>query len=206
MASYSVVGEEEIKRRLAKDLVVSPILDPDSQIKDCSINLRLGMNIIIPRLSEHQAIEPRNLSEHEVLKFQRIRQLLFGEKFVIHPGRMILASNFEFIYLPEDVCGFVLSRSSYGRLGLLVATATFVHPNWTGCLTLELVNKGELPILLSCGDPVAQLVLLNCERVSRRGLKDVPLRPHYTQPAKKEEWAKIDMIGKFAGLPLNNKR
>jgi len=204
MARYNVICEEEIKQRLDKDLVVSPVLYPESQIKDCSINLRLGMHIVIPRLSQHTAIDPRNLSENEVLKFQMEQQLSFGEKFVIHPRRMILASTFEFIYLPEDVCGFVISRSSYGRLGLIVATATFVHPNWTGCLTLELVNEGQLPIILSCGDPVAQLVLLNCDKVPRRRIKDIPLRPHYKQPAKREEWENIEKIRKFVGLALNN--
>jgi dCTP deaminase len=200
MEGYSVVCEGEIRFRLSKDLVVSPILDTETQIRDCSINLRLGMNLVIPRLTEQQAIDSRKIDEHGILKFQRFKRLSFGEEFVIHTGRLILASTFEFIYLPEDICGFVMSRSSYGRLGLIVATATFVHANWTGCLTLELVNEGQLPIILRCGDAVAQLVLLKSEKIPRKGIKDVPLWPQYRKPAKEEEWSKFDWIREYNNL------
>jgi deoxycytidine triphosphate deaminase len=44
-------------------------------------------------------------------------------------------------------------------LGLLSATAVQVHPHFHGCLTLELVNLGTLPIELTPGERVAQLVV-----------------------------------------------
>ena len=37
---------------------------------------------------------------------------------------------------------YVLGRSSWGRVGLIVATAVMVQPGYTGTLTLELVNEG----------------------------------------------------------------
>lgn len=196
MARIGLICEEEIRKRLYRDLVVSPILDPASQIKDCSINLRLGLKIVTPRLSEHKSIDPKHLSEHEVGKFQRMRQLSFGEEFIIHPRRLVLASTFEFISLPHDICGFVLSRSSYGRLGLVVATAIFVHPNWKGCLTLELVNEGELPISLNSGAPVAQLILQNCDSVTGKKLIDVPLSPKFKKAMSEKERIKIEAIEK----------
>jgi deoxycytidine triphosphate deaminase len=53
----------------------------------------------------------------------------------------------------------VVGRSSWGRLGLIVATAVFVHPGFRGCLTLELVNEGDSPIALSPGVRIAQLAV-----------------------------------------------
>jgi deoxycytidine triphosphate deaminase len=44
-------------------------------------------------------------------------------------------------------------------VGLLVATAIFVQPGFSGCLTLELVNHGESPIALYPGSRIAQLVV-----------------------------------------------
>ena len=61
--------------------------------------------------------------------------------------------------MPENVAAQVLTRSSYGRLGLLTATAVQVQPGSRGCITLELVNQGETPIALTPAARVAQLML-----------------------------------------------
>ena len=66
----------------------------------------------------------------------------FNRKFRLHPGGFLLGATLEFISLPNDIAGFILSRSGYGRTGLLIAAATYVHPGWKGCLTLELENLG----------------------------------------------------------------
>jgi dCTP deaminase len=194
MPSLNVLSEKEIKKRLAKDLLITPILDPCYQIEDCSVNLRLGTKIVLPRLSEHTCIDPRELSDDAAIGFQRMRLLSFGEQFILHPRSLILALTYEFVALPRDICGYVLSRSSYGRLGLVVATATFVHPNWKGCLTLELVNQGELPISLHPLDPVAQLVLQNCEKVPKKKLTDVPLEPQFRKALNKDDLKKLEHI------------
>jgi len=44
-------------------------------------------------------------------------------------------------------------------VGLLVATAIFVQPGFSGCLTLELVNHGESPVALYPGSRIAQLAV-----------------------------------------------
>jgi deoxycytidine triphosphate deaminase len=71
----------------------------------------------------------------------------------------VLAATLEYVVLPGDLGAQVITRSSYGRLGLITATAIQIHPLFRGCLTLELVNLGALPISLYPGERVAQLVL-----------------------------------------------
>jgi len=46
-----------------------------------------------------------------------------------------------------------------GRRGLIIATAAGVHPGFTGCLTLELTNVGEIPIAIKPGMTICQLFL-----------------------------------------------
>ena len=58
--------------------------------------------------------------------------------------------------MPKNLGGYVTSKSSWGRRGLIIATATGVHPGFKGCLTLELRNVGEIPIALYPGMPVCQ--------------------------------------------------
>jgi len=80
-------------------------------------------------------------------------------EFLLHPGQFALGAVYEFIKLPLDLCADVVGRSSWARVGLVIAMATFVHPGYAGCLTLELQNLGEVPIRLQPGMRVAQILL-----------------------------------------------
>jgi deoxycytidine triphosphate deaminase len=84
---------------------------------------------------------------------------VLGYKFVLHPSELVLAATLEYLVLPADLSAQVVSRSSYGRLGLLSATAIQVHPHIHGCLTLELVNLGTVSLVLTPGERIAQLVV-----------------------------------------------
>lgn len=82
-----------------------------------------------------------------------------GDYFVLHPRQFVLGETLEWIHLPADLAAFVTSRSSWGRDGLIIATATGVHPGYSGILTLELTNLGEIPLRLYPGLSVAQLFI-----------------------------------------------
>jgi len=83
----------------------------------------------------------------------------FGERFILHPRAFVLAVTLEWIRLPSNMAGYVVGRPSWGRHGLIIATATGVHPGFTGCLTLELTNVGEIPITIKPGTTICQLFL-----------------------------------------------
>jgi dCTP deaminase len=82
-----------------------------------------------------------------------------GKAFVLHPGSFVLAVTLEWIRLPHSLSGDVVGKSAWGRHGLNVATATGVHPTFTGCLTLELSNIGDIPIKLYPATRICQLFL-----------------------------------------------
>ncbi|MBA3311110.1 MAG: dCTP deaminase [Nocardioidaceae bacterium] len=80
------------------------------------------------------------------------------EPFILHPGEFVLGSTYETITLPDDVAARVEGKSSLGRLGLLThATAGFIDPGFSGCVTLELSNVATLPIKLWPGMKIGQL-------------------------------------------------
>jgi len=152
-----------LKQRWGEELIVTPLLS-QSQIGRAAVDLRLGTQFIIPRAGDLASFDPDSLGPEEVRRMQEYVNKASGHDFVLHPRRLVLGQTLEYIVLPKDMCGMVLSRSRYGRLGLVVATAIFVHPGWKGCLTLELVNYGDIPIQLHCGSGVAQLVLFSSSR------------------------------------------
>jgi len=60
--------------------------------------------------------------------------------------------------MPGDLEAQVEGRSSWARLGLIIATATTVEPGFKGVITLELSNVGTIPLVLRPGVRIAQLV------------------------------------------------
>jgi len=171
------------------DLKVVPLLDPEKQLDHGAINLRLGTKFILTRRTKYPLLSPKRIDEHSVRKFQRRISLCFGQEFIIHPSQFVLTSTFEFISMPSDLCGFVLTRSRYGRAGLIIATATYVHPHWRGCLTLELVNYGEVPLELTCGSQIAQLVLSEAHPVEKeKKPSSIAVEPQFPTYHNDPEW------------------
>jgi dCTP deaminase len=143
-------------------LAVTPILDADAQIGDASIDLRLGPDFMVTRRATGLAhfdplkVEPLPERIHEYQEYVR-RPL--GTAFYLHPGEFAIARTLEYVALPETLSAQVLGRSSWGRLGLVIATATLIQPTFKGTLTLELANLGTVPLVLYVGLRVAQLSL-----------------------------------------------
>ena len=71
----------------------------------------------------------------------------------------MLGITLEWLRLPKNLAGIVTGKSSWGRRGLIIATATGVHPGFAGCLTLELTNLGGIPISIEPGMEICQLFL-----------------------------------------------
>jgi dCTP deaminase len=73
-------------------------------------------------------------------------------------GNLFWGAPLSTLSLPDDVMTYVIGRSILGRLGLIIATATHVAPGYKRTITLELTNVGTVPIELTPGIRVAQLV------------------------------------------------
>jgi dCTP deaminase len=97
----------------------------------------------------------------------------FGSDFVLHPRDFILAATLEWISMPPRLGGYVIGRSSWGRRGLVIETAAGVHPGFTGSLTLELSNVGQVPVVLRPGLKICQLFLHHIDSKSDEGDKSL---------------------------------
>lgn len=161
----SILSAKGIKEFLQKGpeegLVITPLLEPEEQIGNCSVDLRLGNEFIIARKTSFPAIDPTRSEDIElkIEQYQEKIRLRFHEKFILHPNQLILGSTLEYVSLPNNIAAYVIGRSSWGRLGLIIATASFVAPCFKGSITLELVNLGEAPLILYPGVRITQLVL-----------------------------------------------
>ncbi|MCB1231045.1 MAG: dCTP deaminase [Verrucomicrobiae bacterium] len=188
-----------------RKLLVTPLLD-QKQIGPASIDVRLGSSIIVPRrtfVGSHDVTEKQNIRQVERRLYDRFR-LKYRSGFVLHPNQLVLAVTLEYISLPFNVFCEVASRSSWGRLGLVVATAAVVQPGFKGCLTLELANLSNSPITLYPGLPIGQLVFMRVEAGGQtntyEGRYDCPTEAGLPQFFAKE----TDDEMRFWGNPSNN--
>jgi dCTP deaminase len=179
----SVLSKKEILKyiyhsEIDERLVITPILS-ESQISSGSVDIRLNTEFIVLKQSRVtglilDALEMYSASERITVQssMEKNRQKIesdlidlsdtihipLGEKFILHPGQFVLTSTLEFIRLPKTIMAYVIGRSSWGRLGLNIATATMVSPGFSGSITFEMVNMGTVPIALYPGSCIAQLV------------------------------------------------
>jgi dCTP deaminase len=137
-----------------------PILEKLMDDGSASVDLRLGTWFVNPRcpripyLDIHTKDETGGDRPPPLTETHYVR---FGQSYYLHPNRFVLGITLEWLRIPKNLGAYVIGKSSLGRRGLVIATATGVHPGFTGCLTLELTNLGEVPIAIKPGMLVCQL-------------------------------------------------
>jgi dCTP deaminase len=192
------------RRELHRRLIISPLLDPNEQIGPGSVDLRLGTEFLEFNRSGQGILDVLNEDDLSLRQnaYERRTVVPLGEGLALHPGQFILGSTLEFISMPSDISGQVVSRSSWGRLGLLVATAVIVQPGFKGVLTLELVNTGGVPIVLRPGSRVAQIQLWKSDQGTSVSYADVgkyrvPVGPESARlNGERKEASRLARIGK----------
>jgi dCTP deaminase len=144
--------------------VVVPTIDFERQYATNAVDLRLGNSFITSKLTEFTHIPTRPssnpLSDKNIEYFFEKHFIPFNKNFTLHPHSFVLAVTLEYICIPADHYALVLGRSTWGRLGLNIATATAVGPGFKGCITLELRNLSEVPITLNVGTRICQICLI----------------------------------------------
>jgi deoxycytidine triphosphate deaminase len=165
--SGAVLPKIEIERRLSLDLedpeslVITPLLDGKAFDAD-SVDLRLGRHFLLPRTLHKPFFCPDSRSQSNLHTEVFIP---FGKYLVVPAHQTVLGATLEFIKLPHDVCGEILTKSSVARSFVLIETAPWVHPDYRGCLTLEIANVSNTPVLLYPGRLIGQLILLPLARL-----------------------------------------
>jgi dCTP deaminase len=139
-------------------LIIAPLPQISEFSGAASVDLRLGRWFTTFRQARMPFLEMKEgaTSEQEFIKSHYVR---FGDHFVLHPRSFALGVTLEWLRMPGNLAAYVIGRSTWGRRGLVIATATGVHPGFIGSLTLELANVGEIPIAVKPGTSICQLFL-----------------------------------------------
>lgn len=152
-------------------LIITPQPDLEGlkESGSASLDIRLGCWFLAfrPSRTELFNVYERQSDAPSETRLTKSYYVPFGQGFVLHPRKFVLGVTMEWIKLPADRGAYVIGRSSLGRHGLIIATATGVHPGFTGCLTLELSNIGEIPITIKPGTAICQIFIHKVESGDR---------------------------------------
>jgi len=80
--------------------------------------------------------------------------------------------------IPENCCGLLMTRSSFGKFGVRIAAgANCVDADYRGEVMIYLRNDGNYPFYINKGDRVAQIVIVPY----------VPMAPAWTEELSETE-------------------
>ncbi len=144
-----------------RSFVVTPLVKADLAFDEDALDLRLGSHFLLPQQPPAPFNEPN--SESWRSGHQRIH-IPLGSSLVVPAHQTVLGCTLEFIKVPYDVAGEILTKSSVARTFVVIETAPWIHPYYRGCLTLEIANVSNTPLLLYPGRPIGQLVLVEIDR------------------------------------------
>lgn len=152
-----ILSDRELRTEVADGHIrFDPPIDPDKQIQDASIDIRLGRTLRVPSQLEGQILKPN----------ERIRQELQGELvhilaggYNLAPGQFLLGQTLEKIALPLHLAGRLEGKSSLARLGLMIHfTSGHIAPGFDGIVVLEILNHSPNHIALIPEMPIGQIV------------------------------------------------
>lgn len=130
----------------------------------CSVNLRLGPQISIPKAGKPITLDLRRGGTAAFLTELYETRVIASGGYALAPNKFILGRTLERVHLPirdgrPCYAARIEGRSSFARVGLLVHfTAPTIHAGFEGTITLEMINLAEYPISLFPGMEICQLI------------------------------------------------
>lgn len=172
-----MLSDRDIADQLSEGrIVIEPRPDLD-QLQPVSIDVTLGPDIRTFDLAIQREVRlgsiPDDLTEPDSCR-------VADGGFRLRPGEFVLAATVEVLTLPDDIAARLEGKSTNGRLGLCVhATAGLIDPGFSGHITLEVSNIGDLVIVLEEGDLIGQVTFEETSTPCARPYGSDGLGSHY---------------------------
>jgi dCTP deaminase len=155
-----ILAKPEILRQIRAGRIV---IDPydEGAVGPASIDLALDDKLRVFNTDQH--ITRADIDYRTLAKLTDI-----PDGYLLEPGELVLGITKERITLPEDVCGWLNSRSRFARIGLMShIAAPFLAPGISNRQILEIYNAGRNKIKLMPGMRICHLVLQECKGAAK---------------------------------------
>jgi dCTP deaminase len=200
-----ILSRSQIRKRLElkvsdpRSLVITPCLTEGDSFDSDSVDLRLGSYFLLPQ------VPPRPCTTFDSKGSDAAHMRVhvpWGKYLVVPAHQTVLGATLEFIKIPADVSGQILTKSTVARTFVVIETAPWIHPSYRGCLTLEIANVSNSPILIHPGVHIGQLILQKVDGIkppkSEAKLSGSYMGPVHPEPPRfrdlREELKKIGIV------------
>ena len=141
-----------------KELVEQYNIVPESSVDQFSVTLHLSRVI-------RQYNYPRDavVTYGDKIGADNISTVEIANEYLLRPNQSILACSSECVNIPKGYIGFLQTKGSLARLFVTAHCCDGqIEPGFSGHITFEICNMGNLNIRLLPDVPVAQLFLFKC--------------------------------------------
>jgi len=153
-----ILTKPEIQKEIKKGRIKITPYNPKT-LGPASLDLTLDNQLRVFR-SLDKDVNVNSRTDYKKLT----RKVKFNKSYYLKPGELVLGITKEKITLPNNICGWLSSRSRFARIGMMIhITAPFVQPGISNKQVLEIYNAGPNVLKLIPGEKVCQFIFQRCE-------------------------------------------
>ncbi|HEF9143750.1 TPA: dCTP deaminase [Campylobacter coli] len=153
-----ILASSELEK-IAKDNITAL---NNENIRGASIDLSIGDKALIQKNKGNEdIIDLFNLDCDEELCNNIYEEIDLAKGYDLKPLTYLYASSVEKVTIPEDMCGILLPRSSFARIGLILPISSYANPGYSGNLPIVVFNASNSIIRIPPYIRIMQLLL--CE-------------------------------------------
>lgn len=170
-----ILSDSDIIREIdAGNIVFEPPIS-DEDISPSSVDVHLGNQVSFYKPIHEAVITAIDLSHHDIASvFEDLLETIPipAEGYRLEPDQFVLSQIREKLTLRSNIAARLEGRSTNARFGLAIhSTAPTVHATFSGYLTLEICNFGDIAINLKAGFPIGQLIFERLESLPAKTLQ-----------------------------------
>ena len=147
------LSDIDIKKAIRKgEITIKPFVP--AKVQPVSYDIRLGNKFVFNEDTKTRVVDP----EKKIFAPSREIEIAEGDEFVLHPGTSVLGVSKEF-FGSDNYLIQLGGKSSLARIGLMIHnTAGIINPGHFLCVTFEITNQNNIPIILRPGMEIAQIL------------------------------------------------
>ena len=126
-------------------------------IQGSSIDLRISEIVKV-----RKDTEPLILADNPDLD-SIYEEVSLAKGFRLKPNCYLYGKTVEYIRIPNDMCAFLLPRSTFARLGLILPISMYANPSYEGNLPIIIFNASPVEVEIPPYYKVMQMVLLKVD-------------------------------------------
>jgi len=179
-----VLAHSELEKVIRNFKYINP-----EDIRGSSIDLSIAEIGKIPKNDIVIDLFEGKPSDEEIDEFFEKIELAKG--YELKPNSFFYTSTTEYIKIPNNMCGIILPRSTFARIGLTLPSSMYANPGYEGHLPLIIHNHSPFTVKIPPYYKVAQLLLMEVKG------ETIPYERQSTQKYYKEGMVKNPQFDDF---------